>query len=361
MTTTSDASGNFDLGVIGGTWFINLGEDTAASLNVVGVGLTLTLADGDTTSGINLDVVDGTGTISGNVKDTVNANLSFAQVFAYATISSVFYSANGQTDNNGNYSFPVIDGVWTVGVLQPGFTNQIANVGAPTHSATVNFVQSVFNQQPQNQNVTAGQGASFNIGTNTPGSNTVQWQRLPAGSGTWGDLTNDATYSGVTTNGLGVANTTVIMNGDQFRCVVTYNAGASNATSNTATLLVISQFQAWQNAHFTPAQLADPNISGPLATPVGDGVSNLMKYALNLQPFTNCTTLVPRPTRVGSTLTMTFQASHSDVTYTVQVSNDLQSWTTSGVVIQTVGQQVTATFDTTGHPQSFMRLMVAMP
>ncbi len=44
-------------------------------------------------------------------------------------------------------------------------------------------------------------------------------------------------------------------------------------------------FAAWQTGVFTPAQLADPNISGPGADPDGDGVINLLEYAFNLNPL----------------------------------------------------------------------------
>jgi hypothetical protein len=356
---TADSGGNFDFGLFGGVWNVSINSNDLSSLGLVPVAFSLTMTDGVDQNGLVFRVHHSTGTISGSVLDTSNNPLTFQSVYGYATIGGVNYSTGAQTDNSGHYSFPVIDGTWTVGLSQPGFTDQFPIVGAPTHSAVVNFVQSVITQQPQSQTVTAGQGANFNITTNTPGSNTVQWQLLPAGSSTWGDLVNGAPYSGVTTNSLSVANVTIGMSGDRFRCNVNYSFGST--TSNAATLTVITQFQAWQMANFTPAQLSDPNISGSLATPAGDGVSNLMKYALNLLPFTNCSASLPRPTRIGSTLTMTFQASRSDVTYTVQVSSSLQSWTSSGVNIQTAGQQVTATYDTTGQPQSFMRLMVTQP
>ncbi|MBK8039227.1 MAG: hypothetical protein IPK22_19150 [Verrucomicrobiaceae bacterium] len=41
-------------------------------------------------------------------------------------------------------------------------------------------------------------------------------------------------------------------------------------------------FASWQSTHFNPAQLADPLISGPTATPHNDGVSNLLKFAFNM-------------------------------------------------------------------------------
>ena len=44
-------------------------------------------------------------------------------------------------------------------------------------------------------------------------------------------------------------------------------------------------FAAWQAANFTPAQLADPLVSGPAADPDKDGIANLAEYAFNLPPL----------------------------------------------------------------------------
>ncbi|MCZ7637788.1 MAG: glycoside hydrolase family 88 protein [Verrucomicrobia bacterium] len=43
-------------------------------------------------------------------------------------------------------------------------------------------------------------------------------------------------------------------------------------------------FTAWRRQHFTAAEQADPEVSGPLASPALDGVPNLLKYALDLPP-----------------------------------------------------------------------------
>lgn len=40
----------------------------------------------------------------------------------------------------------------------------------------------------------------------------------------------------------------------------------------------------WQEAFFTPAQTADPTVGGADADPDGDGLANLIEYALNLHP-----------------------------------------------------------------------------
>ncbi|MCL1920686.1 MAG: M4 family metallopeptidase [Kiritimatiellaeota bacterium] len=43
-------------------------------------------------------------------------------------------------------------------------------------------------------------------------------------------------------------------------------------------------FTDWQRDNFTEGELDDPNISGPDANPTGDGLSNLLKYAMGLDP-----------------------------------------------------------------------------
>ena len=96
-----------------------------------------------------------------------------------------------------------------------------------------------------------------------------------------------------------------------------------------------SPYALWQNLWFTSPELANAAISGYAATPAGDGISNLMKYALNLNPKTNGIAGLP----IGSvaliggsnylTLSYTKVISASDITYLVQVSGDLQSWSSA--------------------------------
>ncbi|MCL2104180.1 MAG: M4 family metallopeptidase [Kiritimatiellaeota bacterium] len=46
-----------------------------------------------------------------------------------------------------------------------------------------------------------------------------------------------------------------------------------------------SPFDAWRREYFTnPGELDDPAISGPDANPMGDGIPNIMKYAMGLDP-----------------------------------------------------------------------------
>ena len=55
-------------------------------------------------------------TISGWVKNTSNQPFTNVDVYAYTTIGTNSYQSGTLTDGNGNYSLPVADGQWFVGV-----------------------------------------------------------------------------------------------------------------------------------------------------------------------------------------------------------------------------------------------------
>jgi sugar lactone lactonase YvrE len=97
-------------------------------------------------------------------------------------------------------------------------------------------------------------------------------------------------------------------------------------------------FASWQQSKFTAGELLDANISGPNAVFGLDGLSNLIKYALGLEPRTNITTGLPAVTVVSSDWVFTYvrSAGLTDITYAVQVSTDLTTWTTVGVTHELV-------------------------
>jgi hypothetical protein len=118
------------------------------------------------------------------------------------------------------------------------------------------------------------------------------------------------------------------------------NAGGTGNAS--LTLTVETPYQAWQNAMFTSAELANPAIGGDEATPAGDGISNLMKYALDLSPWVDGVSGLPvggvLVTGSGTYLTLTYiqVLSATDISYIPQVSSDLQTWTSgAGSIIAT--------------------------
>ena len=143
----------------------------------------------------------------------------------------------------------------------------------------------------------------------------------------------------------------------------TGNFGVSVSATNRAGtgsaalgITVQTAFMAWQRNYFTAAELNDPAISGPYAVPAGDGIPNLMKYALGLNPKSDGSGALPKVSfmAVGEAkfLTLTYNRSlaASDVTYTVEVSGDLQTWS--------AGANATATVSTTTDSTGAMQMVV---
>ncbi len=132
------------------------------------------------------------------------------------------------------------------------------------------------------------------------------------------------------------------------------NAGGTGSASLAIT--VQATFTGWQKTYFTAADLANPAISGPNATPAGDGISNLMKYALGLNPKINGTNALPTIsyTAVGSSkfLTLTYNKwlASSDIVYAVEVSGELYAWSS--------GASYTTTVSTTNNAAGTMQTVV---
>ena len=90
---------------------------------------------------------------------------------------------------------------------------------------------------------------------------------------------------------------------------------------------------AWRSRTFTESELAADSISGSLANPTGDGLSNLLKYAFNLDPRKNdgpsAMTATGQVEGNDRILTLSHRKNHfaADLTYTYEVSFDLVSWT----------------------------------
>ncbi len=97
-------------------------------------------------------------------------------------------------------------------------------------------VPPVFVTHPLDQTVVRDQAAVFTAEASGMPEPTYLWQRRPAGTTLWSNLSEDDTYSGVASTVLTVHATTTTMSGDRFRCVATNTAAA--ATSYSATLKV---------------------------------------------------------------------------------------------------------------------------
>ena len=122
---------------------------------------------------------------------------------------------------------------------------------------------------------------------------------------------------------------------DQFRWAVSCDVGGSPGVVNPVPHS--NDYGSWSRGFFTSAELADPNVSGPSADASGDGTSNLLNYALGLNPILS---------HVGEFADLVFQNDDvslrfsrlqktPDITVTVQVSTDLIDWTTNAALVLT--------------------------
>jgi hypothetical protein len=137
---------------------------------------------------------------------------------------------------------------------------------------------------------------------------------------------------------------------------------------DTSTLTPIQQ---WRNTYFhNPSNVG---AGANTATPVGDGVPNLMKYALGLNPTTAVTyaqlpvgSIQPNGGTNYLTLTVNRAADPSDVTYNVEVSGDLQTWSFGPpftVTLTNIPSQLDVRDNTpvTGATARFIRLQTTNP
>jgi hypothetical protein len=105
--------------------------------------------------------------------------------------------------------------------------------------------------------------------------------------------------------------------------------GGSPAITNSSE--TAWQFEGWRQTHFTPAELADPLISGPSAAFAG--LSNTLRYALGLTPSAPSSALLTASTS-GNSLVVRYSRRRYllDTQFSIESSNGSDSWSplTSG-------------------------------
>lgn len=134
--------------------------------------------------------------------------------------------------------------------------------------------------------------------------------------------------------------------------------GFFTVNGNTLQFTVTKTFSTWTAVNFTPSQLNSPAISGPSATPQNDGIPNLLKYALDINPSVPISASdraalpvvgLDSTTTPGTPyLTLRYRQNPSltGTTLTVQTSDDLLTWqTVTPDLLQNIG-----TDPSTGDP-----------
>lgn len=220
-----------------------------------------------------------------------------------------------------------------------------------THTAAPAAVAPTILAQPQSASVNPGESVTFSVdATGTPVPS-FQWRK----GGVAIDGATGASYT--------IASAAAGDAGDYD--VVVSNA-AGSVTSNVAVLTVASPFsalQTWRVTHFGAPE-ATGN-AADLADPDADGLVNLVEYALGFDP--NEVDLAALPATASAegqwVFNYTRPVDRSDLTYTVQVSTNLQSWTTvAQEQAAVVGDTATwrAVYPQAGNPNAFFRLSVSL-
>ncbi|TVR50052.1 MAG: hypothetical protein EA425_10690 [Puniceicoccaceae bacterium] len=128
------------------------------------------------------------------------------------------------------------------------------------------------------------------------------------------------------------------------------------------------RFARWQEEVFTPAERADPAVSGPWADPKGHGVPNVWRYAFGLGPREAPPAGFPGPAWESTspgTLRFVRRAQTFDLAYRLECSTDLVEWVPVAGEDLTVGpgpepgwETVVLTVPEQGPPAAYYRLRV---
>jgi hypothetical protein len=156
----------------------------------------------------------------------------------------------------------------------------------------------------------------------------------------------------------------------------TLSGGGDAFSSNntvTSTVTTISPADSWRTQHFGSTN--NSGMGADTNAPAGDGVPNLVKYALGMDPMVPATQGMPEMKMTNSRLALTFnrQKSATDVVYEVQAAGDLFGFSNATVLWSSASngygggtnpsQAVTVqdTVDAAATNRRFMRLQISRP
>jgi len=119
---TTDSSGNFNMGISGGSYLLQLNNDPNTgfpSLNLVGPSIPVTVTDGVNINNFIMVAPQVRGTINVQVNNSGGMGVSNIEVSAVLTIGNTNYVTYGNqvpTGSSGFVSLPVFNGTWSVGL-----------------------------------------------------------------------------------------------------------------------------------------------------------------------------------------------------------------------------------------------------
>ncbi len=185
-----------------------------------------------------------------------------------------------------------------------------------------------------------------------PATLTSQWlQNSGPGTASFGD--GSLVDTGVTFSATGLYGLRLTANDGE---VTTYD-------DTTVNWIAVSPIEQWRQAEFG-ANAGNPAIAGNLADPEFDGITNLVEYALVLNPHASSHGLLPSAVMNESTIELTWRRNvlATDVSISVQTSPDQVNWTTvtpANTILSDDGQaqNILSSIPRSGDRQ-FVRILV---
>lgn len=278
---------------------------------------------------------------------TASAAITTGGLPAGLSFNSTNNVISGTPTDGGNFlvTLTLTDGAATVqGTLQVGI---LSDPMAPVVMSAPNTVLTP--NQPFSYTISSDSGATFSyIGLDGVKHSTAGTAGLPQGlsfdgvatfSGTpTGAMNNvkavtaslrnrDSSSVDVASNHKGIPNTITIRPPSGLIQIVAKNDDGTG--TQPLNFFQPTTFASWKQQYFTAAQLNDPTYSCDSCDPANDGLSNLLKYAFNLDPTTPAAAGRPRVITDPNYLSLVYTKSlaATDLTYTIQESTHLRQWT----------------------------------
>jgi glycosidase len=273
---------------------------------------------------------------SNSVGTTYGSN----QTFVTGPDLTLSKTHNGSFQKGGNGSFSIL----------------VTNAGSTASNGSVTLTETP--PAGMSINSMSGNGWTYNASNQT----CTRSDSLAAGE-SYPTVTVDVTFN--TDAATELSNTASISGG-----------GDANTTNNSATDSVtlspaLTPIETWRQLHFGSPENTGQGADGNIVA--NDGMPNLMKYALGINPTTPGASAAPTGARQGGLLKLTFtrRRDATDITYRVESTNDpTTDWTTLYSSAQTPyegGQNESSPVTVSDNPpistptKRFMRLKVTRP
>ncbi|MGA2137605.1 MAG: DNA/RNA non-specific endonuclease [Verrucomicrobiia bacterium] len=320
----------------------------------VGASVTITGARLDTVTNVffNGTVASYTITATNQITATVPAGATSGTITAKGLGGNGTSSSSFTVTTAGNPDLAITKshtGTFTQGDTADTYTITVSNVGTADSSGSV----IVSDAAPAGLTITAmsGSGWTADLGSST----CTRSDALAAGAG-YPPIT--VTVSVATNAAASLTNTAAVSGGG--------DVNAANNTANDPTAIIaLTPIQSWRLQYFGTTN--NTAAAADTANPMGDGVANLLKYALGMDPLVPATSPVVVDISTGFLrLTVPRNPSATDVTFSVEVTDDLtaSSWTTAGTTVDVNTATLLQVHDNTpvsSATSRFIRLHVSRP